>query len=237
METDGRTIPSLDEVTLALNRSAAGDRDASNEVWSYFQDDVHRLATQMTRDGFHGIPDLQATMVVNEVWIRLLGRTMEEDLASDEIPPGVSTDDEAPVWANRGHFWGAISRTMEQFLVDEYRKARTQKRGGGWRRKPLEIAIGELADLSRAMSADIEALRAALARLDETEPAAALVVRHRYLIGLTVKQTAASLGVAPRTVDNHWKIGATRLRQYLAEAASPASSQAPSQASSPASSP
>ena len=221
METDGESRPSPDEVTLALNRSAAGDRDASNEVWSYFQDDVHRLATQMTRDGFHGIPDLQATMVVNEVWIRLLGRTMEEDLAPDDLPPGVPANDDRPTWANRGHFWGAISRTMEQFLIDEYRKARTQKRGGGWRRKPLTIAVGELASLSVAMDADIEALHAALARLDQAEPAAALVVRHRYLIGLTVKQTAASLGVAPRTVDNHWKIGATRLRQYLAEADTP----------------
>ena len=224
MEIDGPSSPSPDEVTLALNRSAAGDRDASNEVWSYFQDDVHRLATQMTRDGFHGIPDLQATMVVNEVWIRLLGRTMEEDLASDELPPTAATDEAGPVWANRGHFWGAISRTMEQFLVDEYRKARTQKRGGGWRRMPLEIAVGELSSLSKAMDTDIEGLHAALARLDQAEPAAALVVRHRYLIGLTVKQTAASLGVAPRTVDNHWKIGATRLRQYLAEAGSPIAS-------------
>lgn len=204
-----------------LNRSAHGDRTASELAWSYFQDDVHRLATQMTREGFHRVPDLQATMVVNEVWIRLLGRTMEEDLAGDDLPPCEADDGEAAVWSNRGHFWGAISRTMEQFLVDEYRKARAQKRGGQWRRTPLEIAIGELADFSRVMDADIEALHAALERLDRTEPAAALVVRHRYLIGLTIPQTAAALGVSPRTVDNHWKIGATRLRQYLAEAAIP----------------
>lgn len=219
MTNEAGSHPSPDEVTLALNLSASGDRAASNRVWSYFQDDVHRLATQMTRDGFR-LPDIQATMVVNEVWIRLLGRTMEEDLAADELSADEAGDadgEREPVWANRGHFWGAIARTMECFLVDEYRKARARKRGGGWTRVPLQIAIGELAELSSALDADLEALRAALARLDRTEPAAAAVVRHRYLVGLTVDQTAASLGVSPRTVNNHWKIGATRLRQYLAE--------------------
>lgn len=216
MAKDAPNSNHSDDVTLALNRFAAGDREAANRVWTYFQDDVRRLAESMVWK-FPRLADVQATVVIHEVWIRLLGRTMEEDLAADPIDPDEASDDIEPVWANRRHFWGAIARTMERFLIEQRRSAQALKRGGDRKRVPLEIAIGELSDLTRARDADIEGLVAALRRLESLDPMAADVARHRYLFGLTVRRTAECLDVSPRTVDNHWKVAQTRLRQFLDE--------------------
>lgn len=216
MAEDDRRSRLADEVTLALNRFAAGDLEAANRVWSFFQDDIRRLAERFVWQ-FPSVQDLQATMLMNEVWIRLLGRTMEEDLVSDQLDPAESVEPPAKVWANRRHFWGAIALAMERFLIEQARAAKALKRGGGWRRIPLEVAVGELNDLAIAREADIEALRSALARLERLDPVAAEVARHRYLVGLTVQQTAMCLSLSPRTVDNKWKIARTRLRQYLDE--------------------
>lgn len=208
--------PGDDDLTLTLNRLAAGDRLAAERAWAYFQADIRRLAEQSIHKECR-IPDLQATVIMNEVWLRLFGRSMEDAIAGDELTPGEDAGDAEPVWANRGHFWGAISRTVERYLIDEHRRATARKRGGGWKRTSLEVAVGELAEYDRVVDGDIPALFDALRRLEESAPLTAAVVRHRYLLGMTVRQTATCLGIAPRTVDNHWKFGRTRLRQLLAE--------------------
>lgn len=204
-----------DDLTLTLNRLAAGDRHAAERAWAYFQADVRRLAEQSVRE-WPRVPDLQATVIINEVWVRLFGRSMEDAIAGDDLAADEDPGADEPVWANRGHFWGAIHRTVERYLVDEHRRATARKRGGGWKRLPLEVAVGELANYDRVVDGDIPALFAALRHLEDTAPLTAAVVRHRYLIGMTVRQTATCLGIAPRTVDNHWKFGRTRLRQHLA---------------------
>ena len=48
------------------------------------------------------------------------------------------------------------------------------------------------------------ALNDALDRLATIEPRAAEVVKLRYFGGLTVAETAATLGISPRTVDEDW---------------------------------
>lgn len=219
MWTDERITQTSPEVTVLLNRFAAGDPAASQAAWAYFQDDVRRLAERVAR-GESRIPDLQPTVIINEVWLRLFAAEQEMEFSSDELPP--DDDDARPVWEHRGHFWCAIAQTVKCYLIDEHRRANAQKRGGGWKRIQLEIAIGELEDASRFADMDIPALHDAMARMRNECPLTLMVVEHRYLLGKTVKQTAACLGVSPRTVDSHWQLGRAWLRRELSRSSAEA---------------
>ena len=46
-------------------------------------------------------------------------------------------------------------------------------------------------------------------------PWAADVVKHRYYLGMTVKETADVLGVSPRTVDSEWQLAKAWLRREI----------------------
>ena len=61
----------------------------------------------------------------------------------------------------------------------------------------------DLADAEN--SEEILALDEALCRLEQQEPEVGEVVRLRFFAGLSVDQTAESLGVSPRSVDRRWK--------------------------------
>ena len=56
-----------------------------------------------------------------------------------------------------------------------------------------------------------------VARLADEEPAAAEVVKLRYFAGLTVGQTAESLGISVRTANRHWAYARAWLYQQLSQ--------------------
>ena len=210
METDALRIPDADEITLLLGRAADGDDDAKKMTWEYFQSDIRRLAERLvTRESRN--TDLQPTLVIHEIWLRLFSTI---DARRIDV-------DAEPAWSHRGHFWGAVVRTAEQFLVDEHRRRTALKRGGNWSRIPMELAAGELADLEMVDSVDIPDLLEALARLREAHPQEAQVAEHRYLLSMTVEQTAAALGRSPRWVNQKWHLGRCWLRRELGVVSSP----------------
>jgi len=55
----------------------------------------------------------------------------------------------------------------------------------------------------------------AFQRLEAEQPQIAEVVRLRFFAGLTVAETATVLGVAPRTVNNHWAYARAWLAREL----------------------
>lgn len=55
----------------------------------------------------------------------------------------------------------------------------------------------------------------ALTKLEQVDPRKAEVVMLRFFAGLTVDQTAAAMGVAPRTVDNLWRVARAWLHREL----------------------
>ncbi len=184
---------------------------ASQAAWNYLQHDIRMLAERIVRRETR-IPDLQRTIVMQEVWMRLFSSDLRNAIAADELEADEAS--ESVTWDNRGHFWAAVVKPANRFIIDEYRRAHASKRGGGWTRRPLELVAGELDDVSRIHEVDIPGLHAALKRLRELAPLTAQVVEHRYLLGMTVRQTAACLDIARRTVDNHWAYG----RAWLLEA-------------------
>ena len=137
-------------------------------------------------------------MLVNEAFIKLFSGAI-------------------PDWNNRQHFINTAARAMSNFLIDRARARRTARRGGNARAVPLTIAAGELADYDTAHSEQAVQAIDALEALESEAPDAAEVARCRFVLGLTVDQTAEIIGMSPRSVKNKWAYGKAWMRKYLDE--------------------
>jgi RNA polymerase sigma factor (TIGR02999 family) len=125
----------------------------------------------------------QATALVHEAYLRLAG----------EAEHG---------WDSRGHFFAAAAEAMRRILVDNARRKRTVRHGGDRRRVDLTASTpaggdGELDD-------DLLALDDAIEALARKDPLKASVVKLRYFAGLSIEQTARSLGISAATAKRYW---------------------------------
>jgi RNA polymerase sigma-70 factor (ECF subfamily) len=135
---------------------------------------------------------LQATALVNEVYLRLIG--------------GRSVN-----WQNRAHFLAVAARLMRRILVDFARARRYQKRGGG----AINVTLGEDMPLSAEPGRDLVALDDALEALAKLDERKSRVVEMRFFGGLTVEETAEALHVSADTVKRDWKFAKAWLLQEL----------------------
>lgn len=175
------------ELTQLLIAASAGDRQAAADLFALVYDDLRALASRHLAGESPG-QTLQPTALVHEIYLRLIGRGRTDG-------PG-----ELLSCASRRHFFAAAAQAMRRILIESARRKNRQKRGGGLVRQPLDpdqVAAPELAD-------DLLALDEALTKLAGVEPLVAEVVTLRYFGGLTLKEVAATLGIAPRTADAHW---------------------------------
>lgn len=178
-------------ITQLLHAANHGDSNALNHLWSAIYDEMHRLArAQLAREG-PGCT-LQTTSLVHEAYLRLVGTEPLE-------------------WANRRHFFGAAANAMRRIRVDEARKRKGLKRGGGQKQLPLQEDPFGFDDNPVQLLAVDEALR----KLEQVDPCKAEVVMLRYFAGLSVDETAAALRISPREVDNEWRFAKAWLHQEL----------------------
>jgi RNA polymerase sigma-70 factor, ECF subfamily len=175
------TRSSAGEVSQLLKDWGSGDENALNKLIPLVYEELHKMARQqMARE--RGGHTLQATALVNEVYLRLLG-AME-----------VSFDD-------RAHFFALCAQLMRRLLIDHARARGRAKRGGAMKKLSLEesfaIPVGHdsnILELDDALNA--------LAAADERK---AKIVELRFFGGFSVEETAKALKVSVSTVMNDWK--------------------------------
>jgi RNA polymerase sigma factor (TIGR02999 family) len=134
---------------------------------------------------------LQATALVHEAYLRLLGGSY-------------------PTWNDRQHFFRAAAEAMRRILVEHARRRARVKRGGN----PVRVSLTDVDSVARHDPEEILALDAAFRRLEEQDPVAADIVRLRFFAGLSVEETAGMLDVSERTVKREWAFA----RAWLFEA-------------------
>jgi len=144
-------------------------------------DELRKLAAQRLQQEKPG-QTLQATALVHEAYLRLLG-------GEDE-----------PQWNSRGHFFAAAAEAMRRILIEAARHKRSRKAGGEFDR--ITIQGSEFAD--DGQPDDLLGLDEALQKLEQQSPRKAEVVKLRYFAGLTIPQTAEVLGIAPSTAIADW---------------------------------
>ena len=182
----------MSEVTQILHAIAEGDPDAASQLLPLVYDELRKLAAQKLARETPG-QTLQATALVHEAYLRLVG------------------EDEEQHWDSRGHFFAAAAEAMRRILVEIARQKASLKRGGD--RDRVDVVESLLA--TPEPREDLVALDAALTKLAETDKQAAELVQLRYFAGLPIREIAEILGIAPRTADRLWVFAKAWLHQEL----------------------
>jgi RNA polymerase sigma factor (TIGR02999 family) len=191
----------MSDVTQILNAIEAGDAHAAEQLLPLIYDELRVLAAQRLGKETPG-QTLQATALVHEVYLRLVGTTPDAH------------------WDSRGHFFSAAAEAMRRILVDRARHKQSLKAGGDRQRV-------EFADVDLAVSnsdEDLLALHEALERLEKKDPRKAELVKLRFFAGLTNEQAAQALGISTSTADNDWAYARSWLRLEISGSADPMSS-------------
>ena len=186
----------MSEVTRILTAIAEGDALAAGQLLPLVYDELRRLAAHKLAHEARG-QTLQATALVHEAYLRLVGPADERR------------------WYDRGHFFAAAAEAMRHILVDNARRKRRGKHGGGRRREPLEEQVPALP----AEGEDLLALDEALTRLGKEDPTKAALVQLRFFGGLTMPQAARVLGISLATAERYWTYARTWLYAELTDAA------------------
>jgi len=175
-----RTLPEgkVTELLLAWN---SGDSAALEQLMPLVYQELRHLAREHMRREREGHP-LQATALVNEVYLRLI-------------------DVNRIQWQNRAHFFAVSAQMMRRILVEFARSRRRQKRGGEAVRVPLNDALNVSVD----QVTDLVALDDALSMLATEDPRMSRIVELRFFGGLSVKETAEVLKISADTVMRDWK--------------------------------
>ncbi len=184
------------DVTQLLVQLRDGNAQARDRLYELVYEDLRRIARSHLRGRPTGT--LGTTAMVNETYLRLSGAKEGS-------------------WNDRVHFLSVASRAMRQILVDQARRKMADKRGGGV--PALELNPEIVGEEPRVL--EVLALDEALNRLQALDERLARVVELRFFGGMSVEETAASLGVTDRTVKRDWRKARTLLHTWLDESAGP----------------
>ena len=179
------------EITGLLRAWSEGDRAAFDKVMPLVYDELHRLAARYLA-GERSAPSFQATALVNEVCLLLLGW-------------------DAMQWQNRGHFFAVSAQMMRRVLVDIARRRRADRRGGA----AVRVSLEDVDVPAPARDLDLLDIDSALEALALQDPRKARVVELRFFGGLSVDEAAEALGVSARTVHKEWAFARVWLYRVL----------------------
>jgi RNA polymerase sigma factor (TIGR02999 family) len=182
----------MNDVTQILNAIEQGDPHAAGELLPLIYDELRRLAAQKLSHEAPG-QTLQPTALVHEAYLRVVGKGSEQH------------------WDSRGHFFAAAAEAMRRILVENVRRKRSLKQGGGRAREDLDevqIAAPEPVE-------DLLALDEALEKLATKDPVKAELVKLRYFAGMTIEEAAVTLGISNATAKRYWTYARTWLYQEI----------------------
>lgn len=180
------------DITHMLAAVSKGDPKATHDLLPLVYAELRRLAERRLAVERPG-QTLNPTALVHEAFLRLVG-------------PSNALD-----WDSRGHFFGAAAEAMRRILIDQARRKRRHKHGGG--RKRVDFDHVDLA--SGCRDDELLALDEALESFATKHPQRAALVKLRYFAGLTMDQAASALGISPATADRYWAYARAWLHREL----------------------
>ena len=184
----------MNEVTRVLSAIEQGDAEATDQLLPLVYDELRKLAARHLAQERPG-QTLQATALVNEAYLRLVG----------------PADDRQ--WDSRGHFFAAAAVGHAPHSGRECPAQGREKHGGGRRRE-----YGELDCLREDESPeDLLALHEALEAFAIHDPFKAKLVELRFFGGLTMEQAAATLKISVSSAERAWRFARAWLYTALAE--------------------
>jgi RNA polymerase sigma factor (TIGR02999 family) len=184
----------MSDVTRILSAIERGDPSAAEQLLPLVYDELRKLAAQRLSHEKPG-QTLDGTALVHEAYLRLIGVEQSQH------------------WNGRGHFFGAAAEAMRRILVENARRKKAGKHGGGLRRVNLDEADA----LAAAAPDDVLAIDEALERLNAHDPTAAQLVKLHCFAGLTVEQAAKALDLSRTNAYRLWTFTRAWLQSQLTD--------------------
>ncbi len=180
-----------ENITHLLNEWNDGDERALDRLTPLVYDELRQQAARYLRRERHG-HSLQTTALVNEAYLRLI-------------------DAKEVHWQGRAHFFAIAANLMRRILVDHARRRDTEKRGG----PAIRLTLDETIAVAKEPDVDLLAINEALDKLATIDQQQAQIVELRFFSGLSVEETAAALGISPKTVKRDWSVARAWLRREI----------------------
>lgn len=184
----------MGDITQLLCAMENEDAAAKENLLSLVYDELRAIAAQKMAGERPG-STLQATALVHEAYLRLLG------------------GEQGQRWDHRGHFFSAAAESMRRILVEVARSKSRQKREGDRSRKVLN----ESSLVAPARSEQVLAVHEALEILEQSNPMAAKLVDLRFFAGFTNRESAGILDISPRKADQLWAYARVWLAAQIGE--------------------
>jgi RNA polymerase sigma factor (TIGR02999 family) len=180
------------DITGLLRELSQGRRDALDRLMPIVYDELRRIAHGQLRRERPG-HTLNTTSLVHEAYLKLVNVHQVE-------------------WRDRAHFFAMAARLMRRILIDYARAKKRQKRG----RDAVQVPLADALDVPIGAAADdLLALDDAMARLEAHSERQCRVVECRCFAGLSLKETAAALGVSVARVKRDWTFSRAWLNREL----------------------
>ncbi|MBL8681637.1 MAG: sigma-70 family RNA polymerase sigma factor [Myxococcales bacterium] len=182
-----------ESVSRILEEVREGRADVARDLFPVVYRELKAIA-QRRLSALPAGQTLQPTALVHEAFIALVDGSVS--------------------FRSRAHFFGAAAMAMRDILVDNARRKRALKRGGGER--PVELDEAAVTAVVDADAVDVLALEDAMQKLRAAHPRQADVAMLRVYVGASEAEIAALHEVTERTVERDWRFAQAFLRRELA---------------------
>ncbi len=171
----------MPDVTRILLQMESGDPQAADELLPLVYEELRHLAKAKLAQERPG-QTLQATALVHEAFLRLVGKDSNQD------------------WDSRGHFFSAAAEAMRRILVEQARSKKSIRHGGNFKQHDLD----RVEVLANEISGSCLAVHDALSKFEERDKVKEELVKLRYFAGFSIPEAAEALGISSATADRYW---------------------------------
>jgi len=181
----------MSNVTEILTAIDQGAPARANELLPLVYEELRKLAAARMAQESPG-QTLQPTALVHEAWLRLVG-------------------DANPKFDGRGHFFAAAAEAMRRILIDNARRKRALRHGGGQARVDSNDAE------AAAVAKDNEMLlvNEAIDKLSLEDQQMAELVKLRFFAGFTNREIGELFGLSEPTIERRWRFARAWLHREI----------------------
>lgn len=183
----------MTSITLVLTQLQQGDKTAPDQLLSVVYDELKKLAiSRLSRE--RAGQTLQATALVHEVYLRLLGKNVDGK------------------WRDRRHFFAAATEAMRRILIERARSKKRVKAGGNFNR----FSLSDI-DAASAPEDWLIELDDALDALAEVDEDAAEMIKLRVFVGLSLEEASEVIGLSRTSAFRTWTYARAWLKRKLSQ--------------------
>ena len=178
------------EVTELLVQWSEGDRAALDKLTPIVYDELLRLA-RLRLSGERSDLTRQPTALGHEAYLKLM----------DQVRLS---------WKDRTHFFAIAATIMRRILIDDARRRRADKRGGG-----LRVTLNDEIDVGDVERPDVFALDLALQSLAQIDERKSRIIELKYFGGLTTEEISEVTGLSVATVGRDLRLAHAWLQRRI----------------------